>query len=107
MISAEEMERLSKEGLDKPLDNIDWEDNESDGSEYKDSIRIISGEFKCLPVSGAIEGPGEPGLDDRTETLFIDAALRRSGSVSKSRECDRSVRNFCLIGIHVLIHQQK
>jgi len=85
-ISAEEMEKISEEGRDKPLDNIDWEDNGSDGSEYKDSIRVISGGFKGLRVSGEIGELGEEGLNDRTESLFIDATLSRSGRVSKSRE---------------------
>jgi len=86
MIFEEEIEKIREEGLDKPLDNIDWEDNESDGSEYKDSIRVISGGFKGLRVSGGIGELGEQGLNDRTESLFIDGTLRRSGRVSKSRE---------------------
>jgi len=86
MISDEEMEKISEEGLDKPLDNIDWENNESDGSEYKDSIRVISGGFKGLRVSGGSGKLGEQGLNDRTESLFIDTTLRWSGRVSKSRE---------------------
>ena len=85
-IPEEEVESIRGEGLVKPHDDIDWEDNDSDESEYRDSIQVISGGLEGLRVSGGHGRLG--GLEPNTGAgnLFINTTLRRSGTVSRSRE---------------------
>lgn len=85
-IQEEEVEIVAGVELDKPLEDIEWEDNDSDGSEYKDSIQVISGGLEGLRVSGGHGGVTGWVLNDRSGTLSIDSTLRRSGRVSRSRE---------------------
>lgn len=85
-IPEEEVEGICGEGLVKPNDKRDWENNDSDEGEYRDSIQVISGGLEGLRVSGRHGGLG--GLEPNTGAgyLFINTTLRRSGRVSRSRE---------------------
>ena len=61
----------------------DWEDGDSDGSEYKGCIQVVAEGLGRLQVSGGIAGEN---LQHSSQNLDVHILLCRSGRVSKSRE---------------------
>ena len=61
----------------------EWEDNESDGSEFKGSLGRVCEGMERIQVSGGmgdgIPEPGSPGF-------HVDNSLRRSGRLSEARK---------------------
>lgn len=61
----------------------EWEDNESDGGEYKESLGRVCEGMEKIQVSGGmgdrIPEPGSPGF-------HVDNSLRRSGRRSEARK---------------------
>jgi len=84
-ITEKEVESMSGQGLNMPLDDINWEDNDRDGSEYRHSIQVLSGGLEGLWVSGWLGGVRRLELNSRGGNLFIDSTMRQSERVSKSR----------------------
>lgn len=61
----------------------DWEDNDSDGSEYRGCIRTVAEGLGKLQVSGGI---ARENSYPSSQNLNIHTLLHRLGSVSMSRE---------------------
>jgi len=61
----------------------EWEDNASDGSEYKESLGRVCEELERIQVSGDI---GEEVPEAGCPGVHVDNSLRRSGRLMEARK---------------------
>ena len=61
----------------------EWEDNASDGSEYKGSLGRVCEDLERIQVSG---GMGEEVPEAGCPGFHVDNSLRRSGRLTESRK---------------------
>ena len=62
---------------------VEWEDNASDGSEYKGSLGRVCEEVERIQVSGDI---GEEVPEAGCPGFHVDNSLRQSGRLTEARK---------------------